>query len=350
MIPQGLFRIAATARLITENHPGVLNKVNAEAGEVEKSAKTPKEGGQKPEEENKLLSSPQAGVPTSLGGALVLEKPVPLEPTKHLEITPIQIVSAGVVGDCFPNGSQQDPMHVSYGNARLYSPVQQPGIFYSNSVYPIPRLGPTAHQNTNRNGPPWEDIRDPSREKSGNKSPQSSIHESPILPATDRIPYGAPERSNDDMSTIISGSQYHRPPCVNGPGAMFFNAQSGPYGSTITARNPFPVSAPKPPVGIVGMLNQGPPRFGTANILHPMDQPTCPNNITSFPYHHPEAFSINPQQDQKSPFDEGDSVQLMPIIPNPAQIIHRIPGLTTLWPEIGNLGSPPDKGLNTQTR
>lgn len=324
MIPQGLFRIAATARFITENHPGVLNKVKAEVVEVEKSVKTPDEGGQKLEKEaHKPSSNPQAVVLPSLEEAPVLKKLVPLEPTVHLEISPIQTVPAKIVGDC-----SQDFTHISYGNCGPYPRIQQLDTSGSDRIYSIP--SPKSYQK----GLPWETLGGLNKDKSGNKPPpQSSTLEYPII--LSRV-LGS---SNDDMDTMTPGLQCNHPSYVNGFGMTLSNAQSVSYSSTTTARNPFssPVpTLPKPSVGFSGTLSQGPPRFGTVNILHPMDQLAGLNN-TSLPPHTPETFSVNPQQ---SLFDGRDStpVQLMPIMPNATQMLYRIPGLTTLWPEIGNVG------------
>lgn len=302
---------------------------------MDKLAKTPDEGGQKLEQgEHKPLSDPQAGVPPSLEEVPVLEKPVLLEPTVHFEITPIQTVPVGVVGDC----SQRDFMHVSFGNGGAYPQTQQLDTSGSDKIYSIPN--PTAYQNADQNavqnGLPWETLGGLNKD---NKTPQSST---PKYPKIDRILSRVPELSNDDMDTTTPGLQCNHPPCINGLGMALSNAQSRSYSSTTTNRNPFSGPAPtlpKPSVGFGGMLSQGPPRFGAANILHPMDQLAGPNNNASFPPHTPETFSVNPQQ---SPFDGRDStpVQLMPIMSNATQIPYRIPGLTTLWPEIGNGGIP----------
>lgn len=301
---------------------------------MDKSAKTPGEGGQ--QEEHKPLSDSQTGVPPSLEEAPVLEKPAPLEPTMHLETTPIQTVPVGIVGDC----SQRD---VSFGNGGPYPQIQQLNISGSDRIYSIP--SPTAYQNadqnTVQNGLPWETLEGQNKDKSGNKTPQSSTPEYPIPPTIDRILSRAPESSNDGMNTTTPGLQCN-PPCINGLGMALSNAQSGSYSSITTNRNPFSGPAPilpNPSVCFSGTLNQGPPRFGTANTLHPMDQLAGLSNNASFPPHTPETFSANPQH---SPFDGRGStpVQLMPIMPNATQILYRIPGLTTLWPEIGNVGIP----------
>lgn len=320
MIPQGLFRVAATARFISENHPGVLNKVKTEA---ENPAKTPEEG-------HKLVSAPQDGTSPNFEEALVLKSPVPPE---HFEIAPTQERIA-----C--NHPQQGPVHVPHGSNEVYPQIQQPDNFNSDRMDPIPKPSPTTHQNADQDGLTREALDNLSREKSGNESSQnSSLY--PIFPVTDKIPHMVPELPNDSVDTITLGLQYSHLPCANGSGTILPNPQPQPCESTNTARNPFSSSAlilPKLSVGISGTLNQGPPRFGTANILYPMNQP----NTTFFPHHITE---INPSSIPESPFNERDpaSIQLMPILSNVTQILHRIPGLTTLWPEMGNIGVPAEQ-------
>lgn len=316
MIPQGLFRVAATARFISENHPGVLNKVKTEASEAENSAKTSEEG-------HKLVPGP------NFEEALTLKIPVSPE---HFEIAPTR---ARIAHD-----HVQEPVHVPHGGNEVYPQIQQSDNFDSDRMQ-TPKSSPTTQQNADQNRLSQEDLDNLNREKSRNESSQNSSLEYPIFHVADKIPHMVPELPNDSMDTITLSLQDNHLPCANGPETILPNPQPQLCESTNTARNPFSSSAPILPklsVGISGTLNQGPPRFGTANILHPMNQP----NITFFPHHITE---INPQHVPQSPFDERDSasVQLMPILSNVTQILHRIPGLTTLWPEMGNIGVPAEQ-------
>lgn len=332
MIPQGLFRIAATARFISENHPGVLNKAKAENGEAENSAKTPKR-------EYKLASGSRDGSPPSFEEALILENLASPEFTQHLNTAPIQIAPTMVTHDY----SQQESVHV--GSNEGYPQVQQPDTFDSDSMDWTPEVSLTiAPQNADQ-VLSQEAPGNFSREENGNKLPRDSNLEHPIPPPADRTTHMVSELPYYNTNATVPGCAYSHPPLANRPGAIFPNTQPGQCDNTNTTRNPFSNPTPILPqlsIGISGTLNQGPPRFGTANILHPMNQLTSPSDITLFPCHMPETVAVNPQHVLRSQFDQKDStpVQLMPIVSNMTRILHRIPGLTTLWPEMGNIGVP----------
>lgn len=298
----------------------MLNKAKTENTETEDSTKTPKQ-------EHELTSGSQDGSPPSLKEALILE-------TAPIQTAPTTIA---------PEYSQQESAHVPHGSNDGYPQVQQPDTFDSDRMDSTPEASSTiAHQNADqvlsREAPG-----NPSKEENGNKSLQNYTLEYPILLPADRIPHIISELPNHNMNAMIPGFHYNHPPLANRPGLIFPNTQ--PCGSTNTARNPFsnptPI-LPKLPIGISGTLNQGPPRFGTANILHPINQLTSTSDITLFPRHMPETVAVNPQHVLRSQFDPKDStpVQLMPIMSNMTRILHRIPGLTTLWPEMGNIEVP----------
>lgn len=330
MIPQGLFRIAATARFISENHPGVLNKAKTENSEAEDSAKTPKQ-------EHKFASGSQDGSPPSLEEALIPEKLVSPESTQHLETAPIQTAPTMIT----PDYSQQESVLVPYGSNEGYPQVQQQDTFDSDRMDSTVEASSTITPQNADQVLSQEALGNISGEENGNKSPRNSTLKYPILLPAGKIPHMVSELPDHNMNTMIPDFHYNHSPLAN----IFLNTQSGPCDSTNTIRNPFsnptPI-LPKLSIGISGTPNQGPPRFGTANILNPMNQLTSPSDITLFPRHMPETVAVNPQHVLRSQFDQNDStpVQLMPIMSSMTRILHRIPGLTTLWPEMENIGAP----------